>query len=177
MPCACAKKTGAGIGAFAGEKTTANPEEWGPSFWRVLHCMAAKVGYTGSEALDVDQARGFEFLVGGLPLVLPCLECQAHSKEYITGPGSGYNKWLGLRGNELRLAVSKYFVDFHNAVRIRQGKEPVVDADYTGCSVAKCDFDTIIENITYASRIGWVKKDYWKRWHRNLNQLKLLVGA
>jgi hypothetical protein len=175
MPCGCAKKTAPGFGAFAGEKTTSNPEEWGPSFWRIIHCMAAKVGFTGSDAMDIDQARAFEFLIAGLCLVLPCIECQGHCREYVTGPGKNHN-WLTLRGADLRNAISSYFVDFHNAVRIRQGKEPVVDADYSTCEITKCDYDTVIENITFATRVGWVKRDYWKRWLRNFNQLRLLVG-
>ena len=175
MSCGCSKKRGGLSGSLLiGERTSVAPEEWGPVMWKFLHCSAWRIGRTGSPLVDADEGRHMELLVGHLPEVLPCRECQAHAREYILA--NRPTGWSGLRGDALRSAVVGWLETFHNTVRVRQGKEIVVGESYEGCSVATCEYKIIVDSIVYATTLGWVKKDAWKRWQRTMGELRLLIG-
>jgi hypothetical protein len=149
---------------------------WGPALWSILHCLAYKTGRSGNQRLDLDEGRHFETLIENLYTVLPCAECQEHCREYLIGAGSS-RKWKGLYGENLRNTVMKWLSDFHNAVRVRQGKEPLTDVDYSTCSISS-EAMTIVEiNMKNASTINLVRTNHLRRWTRNLNELKLLLSA
>lgn len=171
MSCGCAKKRP--VGQIIGDRDISEPSEWGPAFWRILHCLADKLG-TGNSAMDTDSARFFEHIISDLCFILPCKECQAHCQEYLSG---NPRKWVGLTGSELKTAISKWLEDFHNAVNIRLGKEVVTGIDYSTCTIKPCDYEMITENIVVATKIKLVKLDIWKRWFRSFTQLRLLLGV
>ena len=178
MPCGCSKKGASGL-VRIGERMSAPPEEWGPAWWRTLHCLAAKLGGSGSALQDAEEGRTFEFLITHLCDVLPCRECQGHCRDYL-----GVNRpagWSELRGGALRAAAVGWLVDFHNAVNVRLGKEAVgveeAAAMYEGCQLLKCEVDLLMETAVFGTKMLWVKMDNWKRWLRSLHQLRLLLGA
>lgn len=174
MPCGCSKKGASGL-VTIGERTSAPPEEWGPALWKVLHCLAAKVGGSGSALQDAEEGRTFEFIIAHLCEVLPCRECQEHCRLYLAGARPA--GWSALRGSALRAAVVGWLSDFHTAVNVRLGKEVVTGADYEGCSIAKCEMDLVVDSAAFGTKMLWIKMDMWKRWLRAVQQLRLLLSA
>ena len=149
---------------------------WGPSLWLILHCLAYKIGRTNNQRLDLDEARYFENLIESLYTVLPCAECQEHCREYLIGPGSS-RRWGKLYGENLRNTVTTWLSDFHNAVRVRQGKEPLSDVDYSTCIISSDTMNIVEMNMKNASSANLVRVNHLRRWTRNLNELKLLLGV
>jgi hypothetical protein len=148
---------------------------WGPPLWSILHCMAYRIGRSGNTRMDTDEARHFESLIESLYTVLPCAECQEHCRQYLISAGRD-RKWRGLYGENLRNTVSKWLSDFHNAVRVRQEKEPLTDVDYSTCSIPESTLTIVMDNIKNASSINLVRNNHLRRWTRTFNELKLLLG-
>lgn len=148
---------------------------WGPALWSILHCMAYRIGRSGSTRIDTDEARHFESLIESLYTVLPCAECQEHCRQYLVGAGRE-RRWRGLYGENLRNTVSKWLSDFHNAVRVRQEKEPLTDVDYSTCSIPESTLTIVMDNMKNASTINLVRNNHLRRWTRTFNELKLLIG-
>lgn len=149
---------------------------WGPALWSVLHCLASKTGRSGNQRIDSDEARYFENIIDQLYTVLPCAECQTHCKEYLSGPGR-LHRWRGIYGESLRNAISTWLSDFHNAVRVKQEKEPMKDVDYSACTITEETMNIINTNMKNASSVNLVSANHLRRWTRNLTELKLLLGA
>jgi hypothetical protein len=156
-----------------------NPNEWGPVLWNILHIMAERCG-NAHPSVDTDQARGFEFIINSLPFVLPCAECSEHARTYIA---SRPFRCIGKTGNELSTYVRTWLLEFHNTVRLRQGKTLEIKtleelaAHYAGDTISDDDIKVIVNNVTYGVRMGIVKMDNWKRWTAQFSKLRLFLGV
>jgi len=176
MGCGCGGKKGARI-ILDGTVGDGNPTTWGPVLWSVLHIFAERMG---TPSIDTDQARELTQLINLLPAIIPCKECQAHSRVYIaTHPF----QCITLTGEALNTYVRTWLLTFHNAVRSSKG-QPIdittleqLAALYGPETIQSCQIQTIIANVSYGIRTGIVKQDNWKRWHIHFNRLKVLTGV
>jgi hypothetical protein len=181
MGCGCGKKKKGFNPLFPeSNKFTADPEDWGPDIWLMLHCFAEKIGYQSNPIIQSDESVIFQYLVNNLPNILPCQECQSHAKSYIqTHPTLA---WSTLRGQDLRSAIRIYLFAFHNSVRIRTNKPIIIHTPeecaiaYQDCEIKECYFNTMKEYISIGVRNGWVKSENWKRWVIQFTKLKILLG-
>jgi len=180
MPCAgCAKKKGMTVLVNGQDNATGDPTVWGPALWTIFHILAE---HMGNQGIDADQARDFEVIVHMIPQILPCAECQAHSRTYIAANPFEAIKTAKVPGT-LGLYVETWFLTFHNAVRL-QNKQPIeittVDqlrALYAGKTIEKNIFEIVSANANYGIRNGLIKLDVWRRWYILLNRLKVMSNA
>lgn len=180
MPCSCGKKKGTVY--FMGKENTniADPVEWGPIVWKYLHCLAEKLGHSGSTIIETDQANYIETIITTLHLILPCTECQAHTAAYIHN--NPLPSLKGLYGNQLRSTVRNWLFNFHNHVRRIKNQSIIINtsdecaAHYVGCFVPKCEYTIIIQSVAFAVRQAWVRIDNWRKWYSNSERLRILVG-
>lgn len=181
MGCGCGKNKEHAAAIVAGSVVDSiDVDEWGPAYWHILHCLAHRIGGLDDPVNCTDQARALEYLVGHLGEVLPCEECQGHAREYFRA-----NRLMivGLQGSTLRNTAELWLLNFHNAVRTRNG-QPIMIATidglaeiYDGCTIIKCTEDTLARSAKYAIDHGIVKAPAWKRWMTDYRKLKLSVGA
>lgn len=178
MPCGCQKKSAAAPPLI--KEQLLSPAEWGPILWKYLHCIAERIGYSGSTIIDTDQASYMEILIHMLPLILPCTECQTHTNLYLQQTPLPILK--GLYGNTLGTTVRQWLFDFHNAVR-QQNNQPILihsieecSTSYVGCTVPKCEYSQFIQSVAAAVRQGWVKIDQWRRWYSYSERMRILSG-
>jgi hypothetical protein len=182
MPCGCGKKNTGGTVHFMGRDGAqiADPTEWGPILWKYLHCLSEKLGTSGSHIIDTDQANYMETLLTLLPLILPCLECQAHAAAYVGAHPVPTLK--GQYGTDLRGAARNWLFEFHNEVRSRKGQPVILNspdecsAHYAGCFVPNCEYSLFIQSVAFSVRQGWVRVDNWRKWYSNSERLRVLVG-
>lgn len=181
MGCGCGKKKEQAAAIVAGSVVDSiDADEWGPVFWKVLHCLSVRLGMIGDVISDTDQARAMEFLVGHLGEVIPCNECQGHAATYISAHPIS---WNGLRGATLRGTVEAWLMNFHNDVRGRKGQKLEVadlatyEATYRGCTVAPCELEVLARAAKYSIDHNIVKPASWKRWMTEFKKLRLSVGA
>lgn len=160
--------------------TDISPADWGPLMWKLLHIMAEHVGKTGNAGLDRDEAIMVEFIIQGLPSVLPCPECQAHAKDYVWANPSKAVKTL--IGDALTLWTRNYLFNFHNSVRTQQQKNIVYENAsqlipvYGDMIFQKCDTDQLIEYLSFGVHHATIKADMYKRWMAQMNRLRITAG-
>ena len=181
MGCGCGKKKALAAAIVAGSVVDSiDADEWGPVYWKILHCLSVRIGMIGDVISDTDHARAMEYLVGHLGEVIPCDECQGHARTYIEAHPI---RWIGLRGMTLRVAVETWIMDFHNDVRSRKGQEIEVadlaayEATYDGCTIIECEMEVITRAAKYAIDHNIVRPANWKRWMTEFRKLRLSVGA
>lgn len=155
-------------------------EEWGPILWKYLHCLTEKIGTSGSTIVDTDQANYMETILSTLHLVIPCTMCQAHANAYIAA--NPIPSLRGLYGENLRDTVRMWLFTFHNSVRAAKQQEIMVrtieecSALYVNCLLAKCEYNTFIQNVAFAVRQGWVRIEHWRKWYSNSERLRIILG-
>ena len=183
MSCAsCARKRKGTPAAFFAEALAAsgNPEHWGPALWSILHILANRCGRSGNLSLDLDEARAFEFIIGNLPLILPCEECSSHARIYIAGNPLRCSE---RKGGELAACIQTWLLNFHNAVRLRKHQAIEINtleglqAHYAGDAVDEGDMKVLTANVVFGVRTMLVKADNWKRWYTQFQKLRLVLGA
>ena len=182
MGCGCGKKKAESAAMVAASIVDSmETSEWGPVFWKVLHCFSIRVGMIGDRISDTDQARAMEYLVGHLGEVLPCEACQAHFKSYLESAGP--LNWVGKYGVALRGAIELWLLDLHNSVRVRL-EQPVIistvseyEEAYAGCTLEPCELEIVARAAKYALDHNIVKAAAWKRWFTEFKRLKISLGA
>jgi Erv1 / Alr family len=181
MGCGCGKKKALAAAMVAGSVIDSiDADDWGPVFWKILHCFAAHCGLIGDTISDGDDARTMELLVGQLGYVLPCEECQGHARTWINEHPFA---WTGLRGATLRNSIQLWLFTFHNAVRERKG-QPIMFptlaealATYVECNIQPCEIEVLTVAAKYAIDHRIIKPPAWKRWYQEFNRFRLRTGA
>jgi hypothetical protein len=187
MSCGCGKKKKL-IGAFGQAIkdsnteyiTSLSPNDWGPLLWKLLHIMGEHVGKSVTPSLNRDEAIMVDFIIQGLPGVIPCSECAQHARSYIRQYPSSQVK--NLLGKALTEWTRNYFFNFHNNVLIRQQRSLVfTDSSeiipiYDSMIFQKCDTEQLIEYFSFGVHSGLIKGDFYKRWIAQLNRLRLIAG-
>lgn len=88
----------------------ANPKDWGPSGWKILHTLS----YTYPQTPDLEKQMQIEKFISSFTELLPCKDCRDSFKKYLkenpvhTKTKEGLIKWC---------------VDAHNFVNKKLGKE------------------------------------------------------
>lgn len=160
--------------------TDISPTDWGPLLWKLFHIMAERIGNSGVESLDRDEATAMELIIDKIPDILPCVECQGHAKTYIRTHPIGNLK--NLRGNNLKNNVRNFFWQFHNTVRTNTGKDLIVNTVedcrvlYEKMEWLKCDMEQVVEYFSFGVHHGIVKSDAYKRWMTQVHKLRLIAG-
>jgi hypothetical protein len=84
MGCGCGKKAAASAAMVAATIVDSmETADWGPVFWKVLHCFSVRVGFIGDRLIDTDHARSMELLIEQLGSVLPV--SYTHLRAHETG--------------------------------------------------------------------------------------------
>lgn len=94
---------------------------WGPKAWGFLH--ACSFTYPDNPT-DEDRIHMYN-LLNSLGYVLPCTICRKHFKEMFSESIKGPTSHIF----DNRLQVSKWLVDAHNEVNVRNGKEKMAYED------------------------------------------------
>jgi hypothetical protein len=95
---------------------SSNPEQWGPHLWYYLHTSAANYPQNPS----IDEIEGMKQWVCSLAYTIPCKNCSKHYKSYIDKNRPHLNEICSDRDK-----LFKFFVDLHNIVNARNGKQSV----------------------------------------------------
>lgn len=152
--------------------------DWGPVFWKVLHCLAEKVGNIPN--IIKDQSTDFFNVMYHFGKVLPCKICQQHYIDYLREHKIPWSKTLK-DGNMLRIQIRNWLFELHNHVKTIQNQEIQVKtieeciAMYSSCSIQENDVQFIISTIANASKLGIIKHDDAKRWSVFFRRLTIMI--
>lgn len=90
------------------------PSVFGPAMWNMYHKASLNYPENASPLF----AERMKYCIIGLPMLIPCISCQEHATAYIEQHRHLLNSICSGREN-----LFKFFVDFHNYVNKRLGKQ------------------------------------------------------
>ena len=93
---------------------TYNPNVWGPLFWKTLHISSV---YYPVNASPIVRER-MKNRILALPYELPCDACRSHCIAFVESKDKDLDEIVNGREN-----LVKFYLEFHNAVNKRFGKE------------------------------------------------------
>ena len=123
---------------------------WGPQLWKLLHSIGSH-GISPMPHTRVDAARQLKWLFDNLERIIPCRECELHTREYKKKsplPDTDYKKWV---------------FDFHNSVNIRLRKPIVEEPEYPAVNILEAwrVYTQILEDSLLKGRVkGDAVKDF-----------------
>ncbi len=95
-------------------KNNGNPHVFGPPLWFILHISAANYPDNPSTVAK----KNMEYIIKGLPVLIPCQNCKEHATAHIE---KHIHKIPEIVSSKKK--VFEFFVQFHNQVNQRHGKE------------------------------------------------------
>ena len=101
------------------------PGEWGSSFWKTLHSVAAMYPENPGKVDKVQYRLWFHYTINHLP----CDDCKNHARQYIDANP------LNVKS---RKDVVEYVCQFHNSVNARLGK-PRIDCNALQSEPPSCE--------------------------------------
>jgi len=91
-----------------------DPKVWGPSLWFFLHVSSA---YYPLDPSPIVRER-MKNRILALPYEIPCEKCRTHALAFIEGNRDNLNDIVSTREK-----LFNFYVDFHNKVNERYGKD------------------------------------------------------
>lgn len=94
--------------------SSSNPKIWGPPFWYTLH--NSSLYYPENPSQIVRERMKNRILA--IPYELPCASCRQHAISFIENSRYKLEDVVSTKDK-----LFKFYVDFHNQVNLRNGKE------------------------------------------------------
>lgn len=93
----------------------ANPKEWGPLLWKIIHHCCEHLGKNTKPLLQADEMNAYKTFVLRIGTVLPCIVCRKHFSLYYVK----HKKDVSY--GELKMYAKQYFYDLHEEVNKEKG--------------------------------------------------------
>lgn len=95
----------------------ADPNEWGPLVWKILHIQTEHLGKQTIAMLKKDELLLIHKLLKQIYYILPCYVCKKHYNEYYLKHSS-----KDIEYDAIHNFLINYFYDLHNCVNERNAK-------------------------------------------------------
>jgi hypothetical protein len=97
--------------------------EWGPHLWWLLHTGAEQLGRREGlpRTMEQDERQSWVLFLKAVGAAMPCALCRGHYREWLKRRPA--EQFLGLRGDELRLAARRWAWDLHEKVNAERGAQ------------------------------------------------------
>ena len=93
----------------------ANPVEWGPLLWKIIHHCCEHLGKHTKPLLQADEMNAYKMFVLRIGTVLPCVVCRKHFSSYYL------KRKRDVTYAELKQYAKQYFYDLHEEVNKEKG--------------------------------------------------------
>ena len=101
----------------------ANPNEWGPILWKIVHICSVNLGKERNSLLQKDQINYYNNFTKQIGFILPCKVCRKHFYDYALK----HKKTVEY--DELKEYSIQYFLNLHNEVNKEKDKS-IFTRDY-----------------------------------------------
>ena len=151
--------------------------DWGPIIWNLLHGIADKYGKLMSPLFAIEEQLAWIKLLNETEKILPCKECKAHYKEYLTLHKPDILKTLpyGERG----VWIQTFFFNLHNEINVRNNS-PLFDYNNLHITYNNINFKYNIKHyeklLDIIFRYNEVGLFAWKNWLKQLYKLLSIYG-
>ena len=151
----------------------ANPNEWGPLFWKIIHTTSVSVGKQQLLILQQDEINALKSFIKQIPLLLPCKTCTKHYIDYEKTHKIDYNY------TNLSSSMSSYFWNLHSEINSINGKTSIPLSDlpniYNKRNITSLikEFDVLFKKYILQRT---VKPDVYRSFLKSLNRLYATIG-
>ena len=102
----------------------ANPNEWGPILWKIVHICSVNLGKERNSLLQKDQINYYNNFTKQIGFILPCRVCRKHFYDYAL------KHKKSVEYDELIEYSIQYFLNLHNEVNKEKDKPIFTRDDY-----------------------------------------------
>ena len=102
----------------------ANPNEWGPILWKIVHICSVNLGKERNSLLQKDQINYYNNFTKQIGFILPCKVCRKHFYDYAL------KHKKSVEYDELKEYSIQYFLNLHNEVNKEKDKPIFTRDDY-----------------------------------------------
>ena len=95
----------------------ADPNQWGPLVWKILHIQAEHLGKQTIPMLKKDESLLIHKFLKQIYFILPCSICKNHYNEYYLTHSS-----KEIQYDSMHTFLVNYFYDLHNRVNEKNSK-------------------------------------------------------
>ena len=96
----------------------ANPKEWGPLLWKIIHHCCEHLGKNTKPLLQADEINAYKIFVLRVGTVLPCIVCRKHFSSFYV------KRKKDVTYGELKMYAKQYFYDLHEEVNKEKNIAP-----------------------------------------------------
>ena len=151
----------------------ADPKEWGPLLWKIIHTTCIHLGNSSHSMLQQDELTYFKAFQRKLYYILPCKVCRDHYKQYMM-------HIKDVPYDALKVYATNYFYELHNKVNSYNNKALYVKEDLISYN---CSKDTYNKNIHELNKLyskytnlQYISYDELKDFNRILTILRRLMN-
>jgi hypothetical protein len=120
----------------------ANPSEWGPLLWKIIHTLSTKLGNQTNKILQTDELNYYNNFTKNVGTVLPCKVCRKHYYDYALK----YKK--NIEYYELRDYSINYYMNLHNEINSEKNKPLFTNKDFLLYNKIKInEFNSFIKEL------------------------------
>jgi hypothetical protein len=152
----------------------ADPKEWGPVVWKILHIVSEQLGKNTIPVMQKDEMTYYKAFQRKVYYILPCKLCRQHYKDY-------YKNIRDVDYGKFKETSKTFFLNLHNDVNIRNSAKQFTFDDlniYTKYS--KNDLDIIMNEFTTLYRkytnLHYIAFDELKDFNRILTLLRRFIN-
>ena len=122
----------------------ANPSEWGPILWKIIHITCEHIGKNNNVLLQNDEIHAVNQFIKMVGSILPCKICRMHYNNYYKRVKKD------VEYNSLKEYTKQYYYNLHDEINKEKGLSSAASISYdmlenTYKPITKEEYNTLIK--------------------------------
>jgi hypothetical protein len=152
----------------------ADPKEWGPLLWKIIHTTCQHLGKSTHSVLQRDELHYFKAFQRKLYYIIPCKLCRTHYKSYMMNIKD-------VKYENLKEYGQNYYFDLHNLVNTSNNKELYIKTDLQQqYNISKDEYNNSINQLNNLynkyTNLKYISFEELKDFNRILTMLRKFTG-
>jgi hypothetical protein len=153
----------------------ADPKEWGPTLWKIIHICSENLGKHSKQIIQKDELLYFNMFQKKLATILPCKICKTHYIEYMKNIKE-------VSYAELKDYGKKYYYNLHKEIN---DEKQIVSPEYTDLvniygKVSYTDMNNLVKTLNnlYLKyfMLKYINTNDYKEFQRILSMLRHIIS-
>lgn len=152
----------------------ADPKEWGPTLWKIIHIVSEQLGKNTNIIMQKDEMTYYKAFQRKIYYILPCKICREHYKEYM-------KNIKDIEYSDFKKDSKTFYLNLHNELNLRNStnqfrfEELDTYKEYTKDDLNKIltEFTTLYRKYT---NLKYIAYDEFKDFNRILIILRRFIN-
>jgi len=152
----------------------ADPKEWGPTLWKIIHIVSEQLGKNTNIIMQKDEMTYYKAFQRKVYYILPCKICRIHYKEYM-------KNIKDIEYADFKKHSKIFYLNLHNELNIRNSSNQFTFEELdTYKQYTKDDLNKILTEFTTLYRkytnLKYITYDEFKDFNRILILLRRFIN-